>query len=81
MSGTARLLVAVFATSLVACADAMAPHPSVAATAVSTLCDDPTLSPGCDPPPPPQDSSYVCMLSHDVATGEWWEWCGWVPGS
>jgi hypothetical protein len=42
------------------------------------LCDPATLiCPPSDSTPAPRDSTYVCYLMFDPATG-YSEWCGWV---
>lgn len=69
-----RLTLLAAAALAVACADSTAPRNLIAS------CEDPGANPDtCAPPPPPQDSALVCMVSYDAATNSWSEWCGYIP--
>lgn len=75
MGPVRRLAGQAVAVVALACTDVSAPVSRQGSEQLSS-CKEQSLINDC--PAPPRDSAYVCILSHDVTIGEWWEWCGWV---
>lgn len=75
MGPVRRLAGPVVAVVALACTDVSAPV-SRQGIEQSSSCEEQSLIGDC--PAPQRDSAYVCILSHDLTTGEWLEWCGWL---
>jgi hypothetical protein len=85
MRATTRLALAATLVALVTACDGTLvtdPRPSTESRrAEVVLCVPSGETIQCSPAdstPAPRDSTYVCYLFYDAATGVYWEWCGWI---